>query len=192
MERLSSHQVSRRGRRDRYLEEKLEAAGVCSLGNTGGPGSDSSNRTTTTTTNTDKRQVVDTGSVGVSSDNSTVYVAPTDLGAISRSFDLATTSSEQTLNSVAKALGFASDANTKALNFAGESSSELLAFAGNTFGRSLDLADEGLKAVQAAGTGISDAYKSAASLSSGQAYLVAGVVGAVVIVAVIALKHHKG
>lgn len=48
----------------------------------GGGGSKSSSSTTTSTQNTDKRQVVDNQSVGVSSDSSTVNVTMTDLGAI--------------------------------------------------------------------------------------------------------------
>jgi hypothetical protein len=188
MERLNAHELGRRGRRDRYLETKLEAGGLCSFGNTGGPGSDSSQHTSSNTTNTDKRLVVDTGSVGVSSDSSNVNVTATDHDTVARSFDLARTSSEQTLNTVSKALGFASDAAGANLVAIQEAEAGALGFAG----KSLDFASKSLAAVQASGAGLSDAYKSAAQLSSGQAYLVAGVVGAVVIVAVIALKRKAG
>ncbi len=79
----------------------------------GDGGSSSSSTSTSTTTNTqniDKRQVVDTGSVGVSSDMSTVNVTATDHDAIAKSFDLAKTSSAATLDSVGKAVTFATDA----------------------------------------------------------------------------------
>jgi hypothetical protein len=151
---------------------------LCYFGNTGGPGSDSSQQTTSTTTNTDKRQVVDNGAIGISADQSDVYLETTDQGSVARSFDLATTSSEQTLNTMAKALGFATDT----LKASRENSTDALGFvrAANA---------DALAAVQAAGAGIRDAYANASELSSGQSYLVAGVVGAVVIVAVIALKR---
>lgn len=54
----------------------------------GGGGSSSSSSTSTSTQNTDKRQVVDNQSVGVSSDSSTVNVQMTDLGAINASMEM--------------------------------------------------------------------------------------------------------
>lgn len=48
----------------------------------GGGSSSSSSSQSTTTTNVDKRQVVDNGAVGVSSDSSTVNVTTTDMGSI--------------------------------------------------------------------------------------------------------------
>lgn len=53
-----------------------------------GSKSESSNEANTTTTNTDKRQVVDNQSVGVSSDSSTVTVYATDDGAVKQAIDL--------------------------------------------------------------------------------------------------------
>lgn len=50
--------------------------------------SQSSNEANTTTTNTDKRQVVDNQSVGVSSDSSTVTVYATDNGAVDKAIEL--------------------------------------------------------------------------------------------------------
>lgn len=54
----------------------------------GGGGSSSSSSTATTTQNTDKRQVVDNSSIGVSSDSSTVNVNYTDQGAVNQAVDL--------------------------------------------------------------------------------------------------------
>lgn len=54
----------------------------------GGGGSSSSSSTSTTTKNTDKRQVVDNSSIGVSSDSSTVNVNYTDQGAVNKAIDL--------------------------------------------------------------------------------------------------------
>lgn len=54
----------------------------------GGGGSSSSSSTTTETRNTDKRQVVDNQSVGVSSDSSTVNVTMTDRDAIDKAIGL--------------------------------------------------------------------------------------------------------
>ena len=54
----------------------------------GGGGGSTSSSNATTTQNTDKRQVVDGGSVGVSSDSSTVNVSVTDTGAVKQAIDL--------------------------------------------------------------------------------------------------------
>ena len=54
----------------------------------GGGGSSSSSSTVTETKNTDKRQVVDNQSVGVSSDSSTVNVTMTDRDAIDKAINL--------------------------------------------------------------------------------------------------------
>ncbi len=54
----------------------------------GGGDSSSSSANTTTTSNTDKRQVVDNGAVGVSSDSSTVNVQYTDQGSVAQAIDL--------------------------------------------------------------------------------------------------------
>lgn len=67
------------------LEARRVGRSICYGG--GGGGSSSSN--TTTTANTDKRQVVDGQSVGVSSDSSTVNVSVLDNGAFSQAVDLA-------------------------------------------------------------------------------------------------------
>jgi len=53
-----------------------------------GGSSSSSSSTSTSTQNTDKRQVVDNQSVGVSSDSSTVNVQMTDLGAIDKAMTM--------------------------------------------------------------------------------------------------------
>lgn len=117
----------------------------------GGGDSSSANTTQTTTQNTDKRQVVDGNSVGVSSDSSTVNVTSTDHAAVAAAFDLAKVSSAQTADTISKALQFASD---------------------------------NLKLASASAAGVGDAYKTANNLSSGQTYLIAGVLAVAGIVAI--------
>lgn len=51
-------------------------------------GGSSSSSNATTTTNTDKRQVVDNSSIGVSSDSSTVNVYATDQNSVAKAIDL--------------------------------------------------------------------------------------------------------
>ncbi|MCK9991397.1 MAG: hypothetical protein RugAbin2_02411 [Rugosibacter sp.] len=70
-------------------------------------GSKSSSSSSNQTINTDKRLVVDGGGVGVSSDSSTVNVTQTDLGAIGRAFDFATTSGANVVTTLDKVLGIA-------------------------------------------------------------------------------------
>ena len=72
---------------DGATRAKLGGGYVCGLG--GGGDSNSSSATTTNTTNVDKRQVVDTGSVGVTADNSTINVTTSDMGAIANAKDIA-------------------------------------------------------------------------------------------------------
>lgn len=69
----------------------------------GGSSSSSSNQTVST----DKRLVVDGGSVGVSSDSSTVTVNQTDLGAIGKAFDFASASGANVITTLDKVLGIA-------------------------------------------------------------------------------------
>lgn len=71
----------------------------------GDSSSSSSSSSSTQTTNIDKRQVVDGGSVGVTSDNSTVNVL--DNGAVKQSIDLAKSSSELAYANLSQLLGFA-------------------------------------------------------------------------------------
>jgi hypothetical protein len=54
-----------------------------------GGNSTSSSSTTTNSTSIDKRQVVDTGSTGVTADNSTINVTSTDLNALNTARDIA-------------------------------------------------------------------------------------------------------
>lgn len=55
----------------------------------GGGDSSSASTTQSSTTNIDKRQVVDTGSVGVTADNSTINVSATDQGAVNSALKMA-------------------------------------------------------------------------------------------------------
>lgn len=73
----------------------------------GGGGSSSSSSTATTTQNTDKRQVVDNQSVGVSSDSSTVNVQMTDLGAISSAMQMLSNGGQGISDSFDKVIGLA-------------------------------------------------------------------------------------
>lgn len=101
---------------DSATRRKLGGGYVCGGGG-GGGGSSSSSNSSTTTMNTDKRLVVDSG-VGVSSDQSTVNVTSTDLGAISQAFgfagasgakalDFATAGGERVAGTMDKVLGLA-------------------------------------------------------------------------------------
>jgi len=54
-----------------------------------GGNSTSTSQTTTNSTSIDKRQVVDTGSTGVTADNSTINVTSTDLNALKAASDIA-------------------------------------------------------------------------------------------------------
>lgn len=135
--------------------------------NGGGGGSSSSNETTTSTQNVDKRQVVDTGSIGVTSDSSTVHVNASylDDGAVNKAIDLATTSTQSAGANVGEVLGFAKDV--------------------------LKVAGENLKGTQQAFSvateKVSGAYETVSELSSGQRFLVAGGLALAAIVAIKAL-----
>lgn len=89
----------------------------------GGPGQSTSQSHTNATvesTNADRRLVVDSGSVGVSSDKSTINVTHTDLNAIERAFDLAKSSQVAVADGLERVVGLASGA-LKAQSAAGES-----------------------------------------------------------------------
>lgn len=75
----------------------------------GGGGDSSSTSTSTTTNNADRRFVVDTGSVGVSAEGSTVNVSSTDLGAVRSAIDLADVSTRTAAATMLGALGMAAD-----------------------------------------------------------------------------------
>lgn len=76
-----------------------------------GDGGDSSSQSSsaTTTTNIDKRQVNDGGSVGVTSDSSTVNVSLLDNGAVQKAIDLSAASTKTAYDGLKEALGFAGD-----------------------------------------------------------------------------------
>lgn len=84
---------------------------------------DSSGGNTTqssTTTNLDKRLVVDGGSVGVTSDSSTVNVSSLDGGAIDRAFGFAKAGLDSALFGTGEALDFAKKSQQAGLDFAVE------------------------------------------------------------------------
>lgn len=74
----------------------------------GDSSSSSSSSNSTTTQNTDRRQVVDNGGIGISSDTSTVSVTLTDRDAVKQAIDLSKTSSELSYKNLSALLGFAS------------------------------------------------------------------------------------
>lgn len=84
-----------------------------------GGGGGSSSESNQTTNQVDRRQVVDSGSVGVSSDSSTVNVSILDQGAIARAGEIADraialvgASDQETGKTLANVLGFAKDVFT--------------------------------------------------------------------------------
>lgn len=132
--------------------------------NGGGGGGGSSSETSTTTQNVDKRQVVDTGSIGVSSDQSTVNVSASylDDGAVNKAIDLAKSSTDGGNKNIGDVLGFAKDV--------------------------LKVAGDNLKGTQSAFATatekVSAAYDSVQEMSTGQRVLIAAVVGIAGVVAV--------
>lgn len=136
--------------------------------NGGGGGGGSSNETTTSTQNVDKRQVVDTGSIGVTSDSSqvTVNASYLDEGAVNKAIDLATTSTATAGANVGEVLGFAKDV----LKVAGE----------NLKGTE--------RAFNTATAQVAGAYETVQELSSGQRFLVAG---GLLIAGIVAIKTFR-
>ncbi len=134
-------------------------------GDGGSTSSSSSTSTTTTTQNVDKRQVVDSNSVGVSSDMSTVNVTATDFNSVARSFDLAKTSSEQGKDTINKALGYT--------------------------GEVLKFAADAAKIVQSSAANVGDAYKTAQDSATGLRFVVAAGMVIAGIVAVTQLPKMK-
>lgn len=85
---------------DSATRRKLGGGYVCG----GGGDSSSSSNQSTTTTNVDRRQVVDTGSVGISSDGSTINIQSLDQGAIAGARDIALASVTNNATNTAKLL----------------------------------------------------------------------------------------
>lgn len=129
-----------------------------------GEGGDSSSSSTqqTTTTNVDKRQVVDNGGVGVSSDSSNVTINTLDSGAINGAIDLSKSSTTQAYTGLDHLLGFAN---------------QVLALENNS-----------QKLISQSAANVGDAYKTAQDMSSGNRMLVAGGLILAGIVALNALK----
>lgn len=142
--------------------------------NGGGGGSSSS--TASTTQNTDKRQVVDTGSIGVSSDSSTVTVNASylDDGAVGKAIDLATMGADRAI-----------DLARVGTESAGANIAEVLGFAKDV----LKVAGENLKGTQnafgVATEKVSSAYQTVGEMSSGQRFMVAG---GLVLAGIVAVK----
>lgn len=98
---------------DPGLERRLP--GSCRYHDGGGSSSSSSSTSNQTTNQIDRRQVVDSNSVGVSSDTSTVTVNVLDQGAVAKALELVGASDLETGKSVSSVLGFAKDVFTSGL-----------------------------------------------------------------------------
>lgn len=70
-------------------------------------GGDSSSSNTTSTTSTDKRQVVEGGSIGITSDSSTVHVEALDKGIVTAALDVVKASDATSGDSLSKIIGLA-------------------------------------------------------------------------------------
>lgn len=125
------------------------AAGYCG----GGGSSKSSSSTSTATTNIDRRLAVDTGGVGVSTDNSTVNITMLDGGALEAA---------QSAIDRAFALIDAGDARQN------ESLDDLLKSASEVFMRGADIAETAMVQTKAAYDLLLDRGEQAAARESGQ------------------------
>lgn len=128
----------------------------------GGGDSSSSSSQATTTTNLDKRQVVDNGGLGVSSDSSTVTVNTLDNGAINQAIDLSKTGTTQAYTGLDHLLGFASEV--------------------------LKLENNSQQLISQSAANVGDAYKTAQDMTSGNRMLVAG---GLILAGIVALNAMK-
>lgn len=131
----------------------------------GGGGSSSSNSTATKTTNTDKRLVVDNGAVGVSADSSNVTVNALDNGAVKNAFDFATNASNNSTLTMTQALQLAKS--------------------------DLKVVSQNAQLVSQSAAGVAAAYQNVGQISSGQQYLIMGVLLIGGVVAVMAIRKGK-
>lgn len=170
----------------------------------GGGDSSSSSSQATSTTNLDKRQVVDNGGLGVSSDSSTVNVTTNslDIGAIGKAIELSKASLTAANQNFSDVVGMSKTSTTEA----NKSFSNLLDLSENSFSAAnknfSDVMDMSLTSTAAAYSGldsllgfandvlaleansqklisqsassVGDAYKTAQDMSSGNRMLVAG------------------
>lgn len=143
-----------------YSATRVKTGGGMLCG--GGGDSSSSSSQATTTTNLDKRQVVDNGGLGVSSDSSTVTVTMLDNGAINQAIDLSKTSTTAAYTGLDHLLGFANSVLTL------ESNSQ--------------------KLISQSAANVGDAYKTAQDMSSGNRMLVAG---GLILAGIVALNSLK-
>ena len=141
----------------------------------GGGGSSSSN----TTTNVDKRQVVDAGGIGVSSDKSTVSVTnqSMDGGAVAGALDTVKATTKDVLEYAAK--------NDLA---AGSSAAQVLNLAGQVISTGADLLDKQSAGLQQQGAALASAYQDAKGQTADNKYLIAGALAVVGVVAVSSLR----
>ncbi len=147
---------------------QLLALGLPTIPANGG-GGDSSSSTNQTTNQVDRRQVVDSGSVGVSSDTSTVTVSILDGGAIVGAKALA----ESALNLVK-----ASDQET------GKTLADVLGFAENVFTTGIGVLDKAGDQVAAQSEIVSKAYDNAKGEGTQKNLIAAAALATVAIVAV--------
>lgn len=142
-----------------------------------GKGGSSSNSSSQQTINTDKRMVIDGGSIGISSDQSTVTVNNTtsDYGAIRAALEAASANNTALLNTSGKMVDHVIDANGSAVNRVLDSADRSI---GRTFdaqgnlidaGKSLfdtafSMIDKNMAMVQASEANVANAYETAKSL----------------------------
>lgn len=168
----------------------------------GGGDSSSSSSQATTTTNLDKRQVVDNGGLGVSSDSSTVNVTTNtnvlDAGAIGKAIDLSKASvsaanknfsdvvdmSKASFNSTNKNFSDVIDMSKTSTASAYTGLDHLLGFANDV----LQLEANSQKLISQSAASVGDAYKTAQDMTSGNRMLVAG---GLILAGIVALNAMK-
>jgi len=146
----------------------------------GGGDSSSSSSQATTTTNLDKRQVVDNGALGVSSDSSTVNVTVLDNGAIAQAIDLSKTSVTANQQSFSDLIDMSKTGTAQAYT----GLDHLLGFANDV----LTLEANSQKLISQSASNVGDAYKTAQDMSSGNRMLVAG---GLILAGIVALNAMK-
>lgn len=153
----------------------------------GGGGSSSSTETSTSTQNIDKRQVVDTGSIGVTSDSSTVNVnaSYTDAGAIA----LGTSLAKSGLDTAYAATQTAIDLSKSSTEASGKNVGEVLGFAKDVLKVAADNISKTQTTFAAASDKVGEAYKTVQDMSTGQRWMVAG---GLVLAAIVAVKAMGG
>ncbi len=152
-----------------------------------GGGSSSSSSTTQTTNQVDRRQVVDAGSVGVSSDTSTVNVSVLDQGAIARAGEIADRAIAMAAYSGQEAsrnLQSVLDLITASDQETGKSLSSVLGFARDVFVTGIGVLDKAGDQIDSQTALVARAYDNAQGEGTQKNMVAAAALAAVAIVAV--------